>query len=100
MPLLKKLAGPLMAVVTHRLQHGADNHLRRFLFDAQLRGRLCAQLETLASATGVSGSLDMEPETDDRDSGPWRERFEWIEKHWSEVERLALEILFGRIGER
>lgn len=95
MPLLEKLAGPLMAVVTHRLQNGVDNHLRRFLFDAQLRGRLCAQLETLASATGVSGALDLEADTDDRDSGPWRERFEWLEKHWSEVERLALFILEG-----
>lgn len=100
MPLLDKLAGPLMAVVTHRLQHGADSHLRRFLFDAQLRGRLCAQLETLASAMGVSGALDLEPDTEDRGSAPWRERYEWLEKHWSEAERLALEILFGRTGER
>ena len=99
MPLLEKLAGPLMAVVTHRLQHGADNHLRRFLFDAQLRGRLCAQLETLASANGVSGALDSQPDSEDRNSAPWRERYEWLDKHWCKVERLALFIL-GRIGER
>lgn len=99
MPLLEKLADPLLAVVTHRLQLGADHHLRRFLFDANLRGRLCAQLETLVFAAGVSASLDADPDSSDRNASAWRERFDWLDKHWCEVERLALFIL-GRIGER
>ena len=95
MPLLEKLAGPLMAVVTARLQVGADHHLRRFLFDERLRGRLCAQLETLAAAHGVAAALDLEPDNDDRTSGAFVERFDWISKQWAEVERLATIILEG-----
>jgi hypothetical protein len=99
MPLLEKLGGPLMAAITHRLQVGADHHLRRFLFDERLRGRLCAQLETLAAAHGVAEALDVEPDTDDRDSMAFCERFGWILKHADEVERLAAIILKGT-GER
>lgn len=99
MPLLDKLSGPLMAAITARLQVGADHHLRRFLFDERIRGRLCAQLETLAAAHGVAAALDLEPANDDRNSGAFRERFDWILKQWEEVQRLA-QLILGRIGER
>lgn len=99
MPLLEKLAGPLMSAITTRLQVGADHHLRRFLFDERIRGRLCAQLETLAAATGVAAALDVEPCSNDHQSAAFRERYEWILKHWDEAERLAKIILEGN-GER
>ena len=88
-----------MAVVTHCLQLGADHHLRRFLFDERIRGRLCAQLETLAAATGVAAALDVEPCSNDHQSAAFRERYEWVLKHWDEVERLA-QLILGRHGER
>lgn len=99
MPLLDKLSGPLMAAITARLQVGADHHLRRFLFDERIRGRLCAQLETLAAATGVAAALDVDPDSEDRQAAPFRERYEWVVKHWDEAERLAQIILKGN-GER
>ena len=95
MPLLEKLSGPLIAVVELRLQLGADHHLRRFMFDERIRGRLCAQLETLAAAHGVAAALDLEPDNDDRTSGAFVERFDWISKQWAEAERLAFIILEG-----
>ena len=95
MPLVEKLDTPLVSVVTHRLQIGSDRRLRRFLFDAQARARLCSQLEVLAASSGSSAALDIEPASDDRQSPAFTERSDWIETHWDEVERLALFILNG-----
>lgn len=95
MALASKLISPLIALVQHRITLGADGRLRRFTFDEALRGRLCAQIEVIASSKGVYASLDLQPDTEDCESQAFEERYNWLNKHWIEVEALALGILNG-----